>query len=180
MARQIATQDAVFAIADELADAGQDATLIAIQERVGGSYTTIKRYLEAWRSARQTTAAASLPPALEERGQAFLLAVWQQAQQIASDQFQHARQEAEQAAQAARIELAGAEQVIARLELQNEQLSEQVSELKDQLSNAQIAVQIAEARAGELVRLLEQATLERREAQERAHTAELALTRQNI
>lgn len=53
MAKEIATKESVFAVADELLNDGAEVSTKAVQSRVGGgSFTTVKRHLEAWAAAR--------------------------------------------------------------------------------------------------------------------------------
>jgi len=48
MAKQVATKEVVFAAADAFATRGIDPTTVLVQERTGGSYTTVKRLLDEW------------------------------------------------------------------------------------------------------------------------------------
>ena len=74
MARQIVTQQAVTEIADALAAEGLDPSILAVQSRIGGgSYSTVKRYLDAWKQERAQVhaAATDTPPAIQSKGQEF-------------------------------------------------------------------------------------------------------------
>jgi hypothetical protein len=53
MARQIVTQQAVTEVADALVAEGLDPSIMAVQSRIGGgSYSTVKRYLDVWKQER--------------------------------------------------------------------------------------------------------------------------------
>ncbi len=49
MAKALVTREAVFEAADVLAAAGDDPSILAVQGRIGGgSYSTVKRFLDTW------------------------------------------------------------------------------------------------------------------------------------
>lgn len=61
MARQIVTSERVAEIANALVLEGQEPSIVAVQAQIGGgSYSTVKRYLDVWRQER-AEAAASAP-----------------------------------------------------------------------------------------------------------------------
>lgn len=67
MAKEIATKEMVFAVADQLQSEGIDVTIKSVQSRVGGgSFTTVKRYLDDWTKAvkNREVQAADLPEQL--------------------------------------------------------------------------------------------------------------------
>ena len=52
MAKAVVTQERVFEVAQALTDQGTAPTILNVQEGIGGgSYTTVKRYLDQWREA---------------------------------------------------------------------------------------------------------------------------------
>lgn len=50
MAKPVVTEALVFTVSDQLQAGGTEPTILTVQERIGGgSYTTIKRYLDTWK-----------------------------------------------------------------------------------------------------------------------------------
>jgi hypothetical protein len=63
MAKALVTQDLVTTIADGLAAAGIEPTILTVQERIGaGSYTTVKCYLDQWKAQQAQLPAVEVPP----------------------------------------------------------------------------------------------------------------------
>ena len=55
MAKEIATKESVFSVADQLLNDGIGISTKAVQSRIGGgSFTTVKRYLDAWAQERKS------------------------------------------------------------------------------------------------------------------------------
>lgn len=71
MARQVATLEGVTAAAAAIAASGTEPTLTLVQERTGGSYTTVKRHLEAWQLNQKAVAAVDVPADVQSRGHAL-------------------------------------------------------------------------------------------------------------
>jgi chromosome segregation ATPase len=84
MPKPIATYDAVAHTAEALLNERQDPTLIAIQERTGGSFSTIKRHLDVWTAKRQSAQAVQVPASLAEQGAALVRDIWRAAEVQAS------------------------------------------------------------------------------------------------
>ncbi len=159
MARAIVTQAAVIEAANALAAAGEEPTIITVRERIGGgSYTTVKRYLEEWKVQRQITQQPTIeiPEVITVKGAEFVRSLWAAAIALADERVAQAREEAQRQVAEARAALMGAEAAIGRLETEGE---EQVQRLADQqrtieqlrvdLDQARSAVSVAEARASE-------------------------------
>lgn len=125
MARQVATQEAVFSVAEALMLEGIEPTLTAVQGRTGGSYTTVKRHLEAWEAKRKgEIAAVDLPADVEARGREFVQALYAHALHDAKAAVAEPLALAEAARDKAEGRLAGAESEVARLEgIEQEQAS---------------------------------------------------------
>ena len=144
MARAIVTQAAVFEAADALAAAGEEPTIITVQERIGGgSYTTVKRYLEEWKAQRQTARqpAVEIPDEIAAKGDEFVRSLWATAAGLADQRAQQAREEAQRQVEAARAALADAEAAIARLESEGEEQAQRlrsqeqtIAQLRDELA----------------------------------------------
>jgi chromosome segregation ATPase len=119
MARQIVTQHAVNEAAEALILEGSEPSILAVQSRIGGgSYSTVKRFLDVWKQERAeaATAAPDTPPEVQAKGQEFARAVWALASREAQREAQQAKDEAHAEVVAVRGELAEATTEIARLE----------------------------------------------------------------
>ena len=119
MARQIVTQQAVSEVADALLAEGLDPSIVSVQSRIGGgSYSTVKRYLDAWKQARAEVhaAATDVPPAILSKGQEFAQVVWALASKAAQQEAQIIKDGARAELAAIRADLANANTEIARLE----------------------------------------------------------------
>ena len=119
MARQIVTPQAVTDIADALVAEGLDPSILAVQSRIGGgSYSTVKRYLDAWKQARAQVDAGVIatPTAVQAKGLEFAQVVWATATREAQREVQAIKDETRAEVTAVRADLAGANTEIARLE----------------------------------------------------------------
>lgn len=149
MARQVATQEAVFLAAEALVSEGIDPTLTVVQGRTGGSYTTVKRHLETWEAKRKgEIAAVDLPADIEVRGREFVQALYAHALHHAKAAVAEPLALAEAARDKAEGQLAGAEMEVARLEgVEQEQasridtLTQRVRELEMSTAAQQATIQ---------------------------------------
>lgn len=119
MARQIVTLQAVTDIADALVAEGLEPSILAVQSRIGGgSYSTVKRYLDAWKQARAQMDAGvtATPAAIQAKGLEFAQVVWAAATREAQREAQAIKEEARAEVTAVRADLTGANTEIARLE----------------------------------------------------------------
>jgi ethanolamine utilization protein EutA (predicted chaperonin) len=119
MARQIVTPQAVTEVAEALVADGIDPSILAVQSRIGGgSYSTVKRYLDAWKQERAAVVAGAVdtPAAIQAKGQEFAQAVWALASREAQREAQALKDEARAEVAAVRADLLGATAEIARLE----------------------------------------------------------------
>lgn len=119
MARQIVTQQAVADAAEALIVEGAEPSIVAVQARIGGgSYSTVKKFLDVWRQQRAeaATAAPDTPAEVQAKGQEFARIVWALASREAQAEAQQAKDEAKAEVAAVRGELAEATNEIARLE----------------------------------------------------------------
>jgi hypothetical protein len=117
MTHKKATDQAVFAAAEDLLTQGLEPTLKLLQERTSGSYTTVQNALARWKeacAAEQQQEPA--PPEVTAKAGQFARLVWHLAKQQADLSVQEVRRGANLAAQAARDELAHAQEQIRNLE----------------------------------------------------------------
>ena len=149
MAKPVATQEAVFAAADALVADGKEPSMTLVQERTGGSYTTVKRHLEAWEAKRKgEIAAVDLPADIEARGRDFVRALYAHALHGAKEAVAEPLALAEASRDKAEGLLAGAEAEVARLEgVEQEQigridaLTQRVRELEMNTAAQQATIQ---------------------------------------
>jgi flagellar biosynthesis GTPase FlhF len=158
MARPIVTQELVFETADRLSSAGEEASIIAVQERIGGgSYSTVKRFLDAWKEARKTAAPPiDVPPDIAAQGQAFVRGLWAAAHTLAEQRIAEIRAETGEQVRQARAALEAAEATITRLETEAETLAQQRDDAQHEREEARAgqeearaSARVAEARAAE-------------------------------
>ncbi len=177
MTRSIVSLQAVTEAANDLVAQGLEPTLVLVQSRIGGSYTTVKRHLDAWKLARTQANAAdtNTPAAILAKGQELARAVWLLADRTAQSDVQLVKEEARAEVAVVLSELAGATQEIARLEaVEADQAAtveaQQVKVRELELSLAQ--AQALASRVPELERALAQVQVEldaaRRQATDRA------------
>jgi len=150
MAKALVTREAVFEAADALAAAGDEPSMLIVQERIGaGSYTTIKRYLDIWKAERKTAAPAiAVPPDLTTRGQAFIQTVWASAATISEQRVAEVRATAEQQVRQATAALTAAEATIAHLEADADQALRELADLHRQLAEARTSGDAATPQRG--------------------------------
>lgn len=159
MAKAVVTQEAVFAEAEALVARGEEPSIIAVQARIGGgSYSTVKRMLDAWKAERASPAPrVAVPEAVLAQSAGFTLQLWAAALAIADQQATQLRGELERELQGTRAQLTEAEQVIARLESEAESqraqlvsTQQQVSEQQTELAATRATVQGRDAQIQEL------------------------------
>lgn len=158
MAKQVATEEAVFAAADALVAEGKEPSLKVVQERTGGSYTTVKRHLEAWEAKRKgEIAAVDLPADIESRGREFVQTLYAHALRDAKAAVAEPLALAEAARDKAESERADAEAEVVRLEVVEQEqtgridaLTQRVRELEMSTAAQQATIQEKAAAAARL------------------------------
>lgn len=176
MSRSMITEDLVNSTADTLVAEGTDPSIVAVQARIGGgSFTTVKRFLDRWRANRAAGAAATLdiPPEVDAKGKEFVLATWSLAKQMAYKESLSAKEAAAAEVGAVRVELAQVLQEVARLETNEMQLRETCTTQESKIREMEIALADAQAqarRATELEKTLEAVRGELKAAEKTATT----------
>jgi len=183
MAKSLVTEAQVFTVAQQLQAGGTEPTILTVQERIGGgSYTTVKRYLDAWKQHQTRQPVVEVPADVTAQGMAAIGAIWTIAAQLAQEQVAHDRAEAQRQVADAQAALVAAEVAITRAEADAEQLAVQLADVQQQVEEhtAQLVQARTEAAAasamlaeqGERVRDLQQ-ELERAHTQQETFTAAL-------
>ncbi|RRR75219.1 MAG: hypothetical protein EI684_05285 [Candidatus Viridilinea halotolerans] len=159
MARAIVTAEAVVAAAQQMLDAGEEPTILNVRSRIGGgSFTTIKRFLDDWKAQREAVVPLSpVPRDVQQRADEFAQMVWQAAVAQASQDAAQARADAEKLVAQARAAAAEAEHAVALLEAQVDaqdatlaNLEQERDEARAALADARAATQVLEARFSDL------------------------------
>ena len=156
MARQIVTQQAVTEAAEALIVEGAEPSIVAVQARSGGgSYSTVKKCLDVWKQQRAeaATAAPDTPAEVQAKGQEFARIVWALASREAQAEAQQAKDEAQAEVAAVRVELAEANNEIARLEGVEAAQAETIDQQAAKLREVELALAEAQTQARRVAEL---------------------------
>jgi len=162
------TKDQIFAVADELDAAGQNATLAAVRKALGGgSFTTISEGMTEWKArkaAKESPLREPAPSAVADRLAEFGAEIWSSALELANGRLATERE----ALEAARLQLEAdkaeaaelADQVTAELEVVKATLSsanaaekqarDECDSLRHALADQKLLVATSEARVNEI------------------------------
>ncbi len=166
MAKETATQERVFEVADELAADGISVSSTVIRDRIGGgSFATIVKHLRAWENQRQTAGddVQTMPPQLMSIGESLVTKIWGTAHKLAQDEVRNVKRlqlESESKFTARVGELLTE---IGRLEHAEETRLQTITELQSALHDAELRV----AEINERTRLLQQELTAAREHNDR-------------
>lgn len=150
MARQIVTQQAVNEAAAALTLEGAEPSILAVQSRIGGgSYSTVKRYLDGWKQqqAQAATAAPDMPTEVQAKGQEFTRAVWALATREAQREVQQTKANSLAEVATVREELTQATSEIARLETVEAAQGATIEAQQTKLREVELALAEAQAQA---------------------------------
>lgn len=151
----------IYAVADKIAESGQQPTLAAVRAALGGgSYTTISEAMKHWKAERQAATAPireAAPAAVLERMGDLAADIWGVAIGMANDRLASERQ----ALDMTRQELENAQQEAAELA---DQMAAELEAMRAQIEQQAEALKAAEAQAKQLA-----------VAEEAARTAQAAL-----
>lgn len=156
MAKPLVTQELVFEAAKALTAEGNEPTIKTVQARIGGgSYTTVKKFLDLWAQERSTQAQAAppTPPELETKGDDFIRQLWILASNQANAAVATIQKEAEASVSAARGELTEARNEITRLETVEQDLNTKLEHSTAQLREAELQLTAARTEATRLAEL---------------------------
>jgi len=173
MRRQTVTRNQVFEAADKIVDMGLNPTQHAVIRRVGGSFSTVGRFMDEWRRERRAAnenPAVALPDQLSGSARSFAEELWSKALDVAAATLREdqKRLEAEQAAiDEDRIDMlnlarsmedaaTAQEARISGLEQSNRDSIVTVSALKEKLAKAHERLGVTEARLAEANRRIEE------------------------
>ena len=164
--RDTITKDQIWAVADELDQAGKPPTLAAVRKAVGGgSFTTISDAMTEWkakRQAKETPITEPAPQALTDRLNEFGAELWSMALQLANARMAADRE----ALEADRVQI----------EADRQESADLADQLNEELDAANARCADLERAARETADHLEAALADGREAGERATQAETRVT----
>lgn len=171
--QQVVTQQAVDAAADTIVAAGGKPTFRLIQQRVGGSFTTLKPMLADWEARRDKgeESVVEVPDTLLARGADLVRTIYAEVAQQARMESEAVRKDAEARVGAMKGELSEATEEIARLEAQDAACADELAVLRD-------ANRALELKVGRLEERAEHAT--RMESELREVRATLAKAEQQV
>jgi len=153
MAKALVTQDRVFEVADVLTARGEEPSILSVQAAIGGgSYSTVKRYLDLWKEAgRLRRAKIDLPDAAVERLMGLGRDFWVLLEERAALQVDQFRADAKKETAALEAQVRQAEQAIARLEHDKDRLEQLAAdrEASNLALQAEVHVQRERATAAE-------------------------------
>lgn len=185
MAKPVVTQERVFDLADTLTERGEEPSILSVQAAIGGgSYSTVKRYLDLWKEARRTRAPATeLPDAARERLLTLGRDFWRLADERAAREIEHIRAAARDENEALATQVRQAEEAIAKLEQDKEHLEQLVADreaanhaLRTELQSHRERATAAEATATQLEARLADLKVERDRILAELDTARKAAT----
>ncbi len=153
--QQVVTQQAVDAAADAIVAAGGKPTFRLIQQRVGGSFTTLKPMLADWeaRRGKGEEVAVEVPDALLARGADLVRSIYAELAQQARVESEAVRKDAEAHVNALKAELAEATEEIARLEAQDGARADELAALREANRALELKVGRLEERAEHATRM---------------------------
>jgi len=141
------TKDQIFAVADELDAAGQNATLAAVRKALGGgSFTTISEGMTEWKArkaAKELPFREPAPSAVADRLAELGAEIWSSALELANGRLAIERE----ALEAARLQLEADKAEAAELA---DQVTAELEIVKAALSSANAAEQQARGECGSL------------------------------
>jgi len=155
MAKSVVTQERVFEVAAALTARGEEPGILSVQATIGGgSYSTVKRYLDVWKeTGRQRRTQFTLPEAAVERLMGLGRDFWALLEERSAREVDQIRASAKEEVAALEAQVLQAEQAIAKLEQDKEQLEQLAAEREavNQALQAEIHVQRERATAAESI-----------------------------
>lgn len=168
--KQVATREAVFKVADEIAADGRVPSQVEVQERTGGSYTTVQKHLEAWRQEKASAAQIDVPAPVKAVGDRALRDIYSAAVEAAKNALMPVVEQAQAAATEAQEGRVAAEREIARLEAALEGKDAELITMRERVRTAETATATMDGR-------LQATTEQLTNVSERLHGAEQDLAK---
>lgn len=153
--QQVVTQQAVDAAADAIVAVGGKPTFRFIQQRVGGSFTTLKPMLANWETRREKCeeVTVEVPDALLARGTDLVRSIYAEVAQQARVESEAVRKDAETRVSAMKTDLAEATEEIARLEAQDAARADELVTLREVNRGLELKIGRLEERVEHMTRM---------------------------
>lgn len=179
MAKALVTQELVSEVAQALIQEDAEPSIIAIQKRIGGgSYGSVKKYLDVWKQQRQETenAVVDLPDGFVLKANQFVTTIWNVASREAKSRAQTEINKMKEESNHIHTELAEARGEITRLEGIESELNERISDLEKKVR----LLEIGEAQAQAHVSRLENSEQELKECRSKLEAAQETIANQSL
>jgi Plasmid replication region DNA-binding N-term len=150
MARFLVTQEMVSEAAAALEGEGMDPSIRNVQARIGGgSFSTVKRYLDAWEEQQTAKPVATvvMPPEIATKAEEWVRALWATATAQAQREAQAIKDQALAEVAAARQHLAEAMTEVQRLEAVEADLRQSLETSEQQTRKLELRVATLEVEA---------------------------------
>ena len=138
-------QGELFEVADRLESEGKEVTALAVQTALGrGSYTTVYKYLEAWRASRPAPVAPvsfQMPDPVKN----IFAGAWRMALMESAKETEAVKVKAAEDLKNAAAQLQGALEAIEKLELAAEASATEIASLKESSEQKQAVLSKTEA-----------------------------------
>lgn len=108
MSATVATKEAVFRVANELLESGQEPTVITITNLTGGSRSTVAKHFDEWKR-EHGPGAVKLPPETQRIVLQAGREIWSKLNELANDRVRAVQEAAEKAVKEAQEKLGFAE-----------------------------------------------------------------------
>lgn len=150
MAKRIVTMELVAVAADALVAAGIEPTVKLVQDRTGGSFSTVQPLLKTWKASSGQTAAVTVPAEVQARGASFVKDLYATVLLAAQASVEEPLKLAEEARDVAANEHAAALSEVSRLEAIGEEQSTKIETLEVRIHELELRVSVGQATIAEL------------------------------
>ncbi len=142
MAKQIVTQEGVNQACESLVAEGIEPSIVAVQERIGGgSYSTVKRYMDEWKKQIEEEGNnIPIPDVVLKKSSELARAVWVAASTEANQKIATIQDSADKQIHSLKSDLNQAQAEIARLERSEIENNDLITELREKLHTADIEI----------------------------------------
>lgn len=145
MSKRVVTKELVIAAAKALVAEGIDPTVKLVQERTGGSFSTVQPLLKAWQAEEKQTDAVAVPPEIQARAEKLIRAVYTTAVLAAQASVAEPLKQAEAARDLAANELATAVAEVAHLEALADERTAKIETLEVRIHELELRCSVAQA-----------------------------------
>jgi DNA repair exonuclease SbcCD ATPase subunit len=154
MAKSIISPEIVFETASLLVSEGVEPSIINVQTRIGGgSYTTIKKYLDEWKRMRSEKTAVEVPPEITSKGNLLIEQLWSAASGLADRAVQTIKEQTQVEKSQTEQELADAINELHRLERLETDLQKNLTAKDNRIHDLELKIASLEVEAKQAKKL---------------------------